>query len=129
MSLFRIAGCCLKNAFAAVACASALGYCAAFCQNLPFASDLAIFFQQTQCHPFIFIVAGLHRKELAAVRQKRREEQQRKHDQMLQDNSWSGILKYCGTTMLLVAIGAGSILVLDNMLQDNESKRLLVQRK
>ena len=66
---------------------------------------------------------------MAAVRQKRQEEQMRKHDQMLEDNSWSGILKYCGTTVLLVAIGAGSILVLDNMLQDDESKRLLVKRK
>lgn len=65
-------------------------------------------------------------------REKKQEEQNKQQleaEKQKMENSWWGTVKYCGGTLGLVIAGAVAILVLDSCLQEDDAKRILVQRR
>lgn len=67
------------------------------------------------------------RHSLDFLRHKRKLEEEARLAKIARDNSWSGMMRSVASSVALVAMGAASIIVLDAVVQANDTRRILMR--
>lgn len=67
------------------------------------------------------------RHSLDFLRHKRKLEEEARQAKIDRDNTWSGMMRSVASSVALVAMGAASIIVVDAVIQANDTRRILMR--